>query len=217
MSLEELFRSAAAVLEQRGIVFAVAGGLAADLYRDEPRLTMDVDLTISSRPSVEKAAASVIEELGLRVTVIRQADLDGGPLFAIRRGDTPSCIVVGRGEGEASTPGIDLLLPEIPWVPDAIERAQLNRVDFGFGAVPALTLEDIIIAKLYALRATPPRAKDLDDLQSVFRAGHDWDRGYVAGQMRRFGITVPRAGAPFLPEEILMISKGIARAKRERS
>jgi len=121
--------------------------------------------------------------------------------------------LVGRPEGDTPSAGVDILLPAIPWVEDAVSRAQLNAVDFGFGAVPVLTLEDVVIAKLYALRAKPLRVKDLDDLQSIFGADHEMDRAYVAGQMRRFGITVPREAEPFLPDIVLKISRDIVRTR----
>lgn len=217
MSLENLFRSAVDELRERGVLFAVAGGFAAALYRDQPRLTMDVDLGILPESEAEQTAISVIESLGLQAGIIRKADLAGGPMFAIRRGNTEPCIVVGRPAGEPSAPGVDFLLPSIPWMADAIARAQANAVDFGFGAIPALTLEDIIVAKLCALGTTPLRAKDLDDLQSIFSAGHDVDMPYLAGQMRRFETTVPRPAEPFLPDLILKISRDIVRSARRQT
>ena len=160
-------------------------------------------------------AVSVIKALGLEAIIARKADLAGGPLFAIRRRNTEPCIVVGRGVGDASAEGVDILLPAIPWVTDAVKRAQANAVDFGFGAVPALTLEDIILAKLYALGAARLRAKDLDDLQSIFEADHQVDMPYIAGQMRRFGIVVPREAETFLPGIILQFSRDVRRLRRQ--
>ena len=125
-------------------------------------------------------------------------------------------MVVGRPADKASAEGVDILLPAIPWVTDAVRRAQANAVDFGFGAVPALTLEDIILAKLYALGAARLRAKDLDDLQSIFDAGHEVDLPYLAGQMRRFGVAIPRAAEPFLADSVLQLSRGILRSRRRR-
>ena len=46
MSIEQFFKAAVRELDRRNLSFAVAGGLAADLYRTDPRLTMDVDLAI---------------------------------------------------------------------------------------------------------------------------------------------------------------------------
>ena len=214
MSLDELFRAAVLELRERNVLFAVAGGFAADLYRHDPRLTMDVDLVILTKSQGTETAVSVIEALGLRAGIARKADLAGGPLFAIRKRNTEPCMIVGRPFGEASAQGVDILLPAIPWVTDAVQRAQANAVDFGFGPVPALTLEDVILAKLYALGAARLRAKDLDDLQSIFEAGHQVDVPYVAGQMRRFEITIPSAAQPFLPDTVLQLSRDILRARR---
>ncbi len=208
MSLEILFKAAVRELRERNILFAVAGGLAADLYRTEPRLTMDVDLVIlvegKSGPEI---ATSVLNALGLHAGVARAADLAGGPLFAIRRRNTAPCIVVGRTAGNSSPEGVDILLPALPWAKDAVGRAQVNLVDFGFGPVPALTLEDVILSKMYCLMASPIRAKDLDDLQSVFAASHDIDMPYLAGQLQRFKIVIPKTAKAFLPKQILLLAR----------
>jgi hypothetical protein len=219
MTLEAIFQAAVESLRKRSIDFAVAGGLAADLYRDEPRLTMDVDLGIMTEGDSLKTAISVIESLNLKAGIVREADFAGGPLFAIRRQNTLPYMVVGRPPGEPSAPGVDILLPSIPWTADAIRRAQDNVVDFGFGDVPVLLLEDVIVAKLFALRAHPIRAKDLDDLQSIFAAGHDIDKPYLAGQLRRYRITIPDAAQAFLPKWLLELARDMARAERrgERS
>jgi hypothetical protein len=207
MSLERLFKAAVRELRERRILFAVAGGLAADLYRSEPRLTMDVDLVILTEGSGTETAISVIEALGLHAGIARAADLAGGPLFAIRRRNTEPRMIVGRSPGKASSEGVDIILPSIPWAKSAVERGQSNQVDFGFGPVPALTLEDIILAKLYSLMATPLRAKDLDDLQSIFSSRPDLDLPYLAGQMQRIQITIPKAAKGFLPKPILQLCR----------
>ena len=153
MSLKALFKSAVAELRKRDIPFAVAGGFAADLYRREPRLTMDVDLVILVDKNAVDTASDVIRSLGLHPGVVREADLAGGPMFAIRRKSSKPCMVVGRKKGESSGEGVDILLPEIPWAEQAVTRAQDNQVDFGFGDVPTLTVEDVVIAT--------PKAPDL--------------------------------------------------------
>ncbi|NCC50633.1 MAG: hypothetical protein EOM20_05390 [Spartobacteria bacterium] len=211
MSLKSQFKSAVRELHKREVMFAVAGGLAADLYRHEPRLTMDVDLVILTEDKAPETATSVLRAIGLGVGIVRQADLDGGPLFAIRRKSTPPCMVVGRAAGGE---GVDILLPEIPWVSQAVLRAQDNLVDFGFGKIPALTAEDVIIAKLYTLRSAHMRAKDLDDLQSIFAADPEMDVPYLAGQIGRLGLTVPKAAKPFLPAELLKTVSDISRSKK---
>lgn len=227
VSLETLFRSAVCELRHRDVQFAVAGGFAADLYRMQPRVTMDVDLVVLTDAHPLETAVSVIEALGLHAGIARKADLDGGPLFAIRRHNTEPCMIVGRTEGTSGGEGVDILLPAIPWVRDAVLRAQSNLVDFGFGPVPVLSVEDVVLSKLYALRASPLRAKDLDDLQSIFEAGHELDTAYLAGRIQQFGIAIPAAAKPLLPKVLLKLarqahphvpssrSKQKAKAKRE--
>jgi hypothetical protein len=60
------------------------------------------------------------------------------------------------------------------------------------------------------------RAKDLDDLQSVFAAVKDVDWAYLAGQMQRFKIVIPRGADPFLPERVLQLSRDVKRAGKRR-
>jgi hypothetical protein len=212
MQLETLFKSAVIELSKLDLTFAVAGGLAAALYRDQPRFTMDVDISIFAKSHALQHAQQLMKTLGLEAGIAREADLAGGPLFAIRKGSTKACMVVGRKTDDPSGIGVDILLPALPWVEDAVARAQDNAMDFGFGPVPTLTLEDVILAKLFALKSARLRAKDLDDLQSILGAGHDINMAYLSAQMRQFDITVPKPAEAFLPDIILKISRDIARS-----
>jgi len=214
MTLEGLFKQAVDELHKRGVEFAVAGGFAMDLYRREPRLTMDIDFAILTEGGDLETAIAIIESLGLHAGVAREADLAGGPLFAIRRQSTSPCMIVGRPPGNPSGEGVDLLLPSIPWVESALKRAQVNQVDFGFGAVPALTIEDAILSKLHVLKRL--RAKDLDDLQSIFEAQHDTDIPFLAGQVRHFGIDIPPQAEPFLPDWLVTLCRDAGRSKRSK-
>ncbi len=215
MSLESLFKAATHELDTRHVPYAVAGGLAASLYRKESRLTMDVDLVILTGSESVKTAVAVLEAIGLATGIARKADLAGGPLFAIRRQNTTPCMVVGRAADKSHASGVDILLPSLPWARDAVPRAQDNKVDFGFGPVPVLTLEDIILAKLYALTAGMPRPKDIDDLQSIFEAGcNAMDTPYLAGQMKRLELTIPPTAEPFLPAVLIALSRDVRRSLR---
>ena len=212
MTLEELFKHAVEALRKRAVPFAVVGGFAVDLYRHEPRLTMDVDLAIMAETDNLKMAVSILESLGLHAGVAREADLAGGPLFAIRSRSTRPCMVIGRPCDDPSGEGVDILLPTLPWVESALERAQANEVDFGFGPVPTLTLEDAILSKLHALNRL--RAKDLDDLQSIFEAKNEIDTVFLSGQMRRFDVAIPRQAEPFLPDWLVKLSRDVSRSRR---
>lgn len=218
MSLESLFKDAVHQLEIQKIPFAVAGGLAASLYRQEPRMTMDVDLVIMAESGGTAAAVSVLQAIGLETGIALKADLAGGAMFAIRRKNTATCMVVGRAADQSHEWGVDILLPALPWAGDAVLRAQDNQIEFGFGAVPTLTLEDMILAKLHALSAGIPRPKDLDDLQSIYTTnGEDVDTVYLAAQMRRFALVVPASAKPFLPAGLLTLARDIQRQIRRNS
>lgn len=216
MSLKSLFKAAVAELRKQRVPFAVAGGFAADLYRLEPRLTMDVDLVILVDDRAMETAKAVIEAIGLRPGIIRRADLAGGPMFAIKRKSTKPCMVVGRKAGDSAGEGVDILLPEIPWVEQAVRRAKNNLVDYGFGPIPALTVEDVIIAKLYALQAADLRAKDMDDLQSIFAAEPKLNMPYIAGQVDRLHLDIKKNAIPFLPTALLDVAKDVARARKSK-
>ncbi|HMP73598.1 MAG TPA: nucleotidyl transferase AbiEii/AbiGii toxin family protein [Kiritimatiellia bacterium] len=208
MSLRELFEAAVVELRRRRIAFALAGGLAADLYRAEPRLTMDVDLALATarQEDAARTGSEILRGLGLEAGVLR-----GGPLFAIKSRRTKPVMLVGRVKGGKDEPGLDLLLPSLPWTGTAIVRAEGNLVDFGFGPVPVLRLEDVIVSKLYALQGSEVRAKDLDDLQSIYAAGHVVDRAYLAGRIGEFGLRVPASVKVLVPEELRKLCGGRGR------
>ncbi len=214
MSLESLFRDTVSALHERDILFAVAGGMAANLYRMESRLTMDVDFVIMIESRAMQVAISVLESIGLEAGVAREADLAGGPMFAIRRGNTKPCMVIGRRHGDTAGVGIDIILPAVPWAKDATRRAQDNLVDYGFGLIPVLTAEDVILSKLYALNSAKLRVKDLDDLQSIYELKADIDLAYLSGQMRKFNIIIPKAAEPFLDDQILKVARDMVRTAR---
>jgi len=216
VSLVELFRRATEVLGRRGIRFAVAGGFAADIYRAEHRVTQDIDFSIVTDGPAERLAVATLEELGLHPAVARRADLAGGPLFAIRRGNTEPCMVVGRPAGKPGAAGVDLLLPALAWVPEAVRRAQDNLIDFGFGPLPTLTIEDVLLAKFSALRGAPSRFKDLDDLASIWETAPELDLEYLAGQMHGLHLVVPKPVADKAPEVLRRISRDVAKEIRRQ-
>jgi hypothetical protein len=207
MSLRAYFESAVDELRKRNVPFAVAGGFAADLYRNEPRLTMDIDLALLVDHSELATARSILKSLGLKTGIARVADLAGGPPHALKKKNTKPCIAIGRPADQPDGEGVDLLLSGFPWIQKAVHRAQHNLIDFGFGAVPCLTIEDVILAKCWAIQTGPLRAKDLDDLQSIYAGGQEVDDAYLAGQFSRFKIKPPKAAIPLLPDELLQLVK----------
>jgi len=94
---------------------------------------------------------------------------------------------------------IDILLPELPWIIPAVERAQHNRIDLGFAAIPVVTPEDLVIAKCFALNNSPDRFQDLDDLKEIFESVKDLDLDYLRGRLTELAITVPEPVRKFSP------------------
>jgi len=181
-------------LEKDQIPFALAGGLVASLYRKEPRATADIDFAILTEDA--KKAEACLRALGLKVQFLRKANLEGGPAFAIKRQNTPIFILCGRSSNEEI--GVDLILSNMPWVEGALERSHANPIDFGFGAIPCITIEDLVLAKLYSVRNQSTRFMDLDDLKSIFESKNDLDWSYLNYQIKILNLSIPDLIKPFV-------------------
>ena len=217
MTIIDRLKEVVGLLEQSGTRYALAGGLAASCYRTEERTTKDIDIIIFTEGSLEDTAAELLTKLNLTPGYARQADLKGGPLFAIKNKSTPVYIVVGRNAKDSSIIGVDFILPTMPWATDALERAQQHRINMGFGELPIITVEDVIIAKLFSVGDKSDRFKDLDDLQSIFRAHHKFDYNYLNGQMLKFELALPEVLEKDAPEDLLWISKTVRKAIRKKN
>jgi hypothetical protein len=207
----ERLRSASRALRTVNCRYAVAGGIAANLYRSEPRLTQDVDLLLLAEPAEEseEVASQFLRKLGFEVGRARVADLVTAPMMGKKT--TPVVLLVGRGKGKKEEGGVDILLPKMAWVPSAVERAQHHQVNFGFGKLPTITIEDFILAKVFAIRDNPSRFKDLDDLQSVFGLKPELDLVYLAEAFVRFHLTLPRELKRIAPKGLrTAVRKGAA-------
>lgn len=199
MTLSEFFHSVIVLLEKKKVQFALAGGFVASIYRDQPRATQDLDFLLLSGENSEKKAQEILSELNLESLTLRKAQLEGGPMFAIKNKSSPVCIVAGRKQNSI---GVDFLLPTIPWVSEALERAQHNGVDFGFGKVPCITPEDFILSKLYSYENQKTRFMDLDDLQSVFQKKHSIDFVYLKTRMSKLNLKIPAILSSSVPDEL---------------
>jgi|GEM_PF-770610 len=215
MNLIEFFKEVVKVLQRSDVEYALAGGLVASMYRENERTTNDLDFLILAEKGTQEAAASIIKKFKLVPHIIRSADLEGGPLFAIKKKNTAPYIIAGRAKKEDQKIGLDFILPSMPWFDEALKRAQYNKIDFGFGPIPSLTKEDVIISKLYSLRNDPTRFNDLDDLKSIMQAGHTIDMPYICGQMQKLKLSVPDSLKDIVPRPILMTSKRIIKESRK--
>lgn len=207
MDLKSFFKKIVGILKREKVRYALAGGLTASIYRQEERLTRDLDFLIFSEFHPEQKAIEIIRSLDLEPHLVRKADLEGGPLFLIKSKRSAPWIVAGRGPKDSSKIGVDFILPALPWFENALKRAERNTIDFGFGKVPCLTVEDVILSKFFSLRNDPTRFNDLDDLKSIFLVKHPLDLAYLAGEMRRLGLEVPPPVRDLAPKVLHLVSK----------
>lgn len=194
-----LLKAAVAVFEKRGAAYCLIGGHAASLYRSQERLTRDVDFALVAEPisNSRKLAEEVISELGLT------------PMLGfIARSDTSSsrpvvCMVTSTPPPKEQKGLIDILLPDLPWVISAVERAQHNCMDLGFAKVPVITPEDLVIAKSFALADSPERFQDLDDLKEIFKAVKDLDQDYIRAAFAKFSLGIPQVLRKYAPVRLV--------------
>jgi hypothetical protein len=199
MNLQVFFKKVRAELQKRNISYAMAGGFVASVYRKEPRATEDLDFFFLAKTYEDGVATELIDFFGLKTHIVRKADLEGGPVFAIKNKNTPINMVVGRSNEK---PGLDLILSNIKWSEGIMERAQANKVDFGFGPIPCLTVEDILIAKFYSFANNKTLFKDLDDIQSIFQADNDLDYDYILGRLHELNLWIPKEVVQSTPREL---------------
>lgn len=201
MTISEQLKNVTVLLEKHSVSYALAGGVVASLYREEERLTRDLDFIFFSKHS-ESLCSEVLKELNLIPVPLTKAELEGGPLHAIKRKSTPVWMICGTSN-EPSQVRVDFLLPSIPWCEKALERAV--RVDFGFGKIPCLTVEDFLLSKLFSLANRSDRFKDLDDLQAIFRAKSKLDLTYLSDRMVELKLRIPQVLKKDAPTELIRL------------
>ena len=157
-------------------------------------------------------AKEIIAEIGLHGAALGRAQLEGGPKFAIEGKSSPTVVVVGRDTEKRFETGVDILLPELFWVKDAVERAQHNLMDFGFAKIPCITVEDLLIAKLDARMGTRKRLKDLDDVQSILDNEPKLDIDYLGAKLMKHSLFFPAD----LEQELHYLLGRISRSVRKK-
>jgi hypothetical protein len=131
---------------------------------------------------VEKAAEKTLRAIGATVSVgvIENLSLlspDSKPLL------------IGTFKQRRIVSSVDILIPSLPWVPNAVERAQHNVISYGLFAAPTLTPEDILIAKIFALMIEPNRFQDLDDIKAISTNSKlSLDESYLEARCKELGI-----------------------------
>lgn len=208
MDIVSLLKKVITYLKTSQVRFALAGGLVTSVYRKERRDTADLDFLILAEDP-QKKAEEIIKYFGMNPGIARKADLEGGPPWLIKKKTSPVWMVVGRDFKDKDSIGLDFLLPTIPWFDRALERAEHNAIDYGFGPIPSLTVEDIVISKLFALSKRSDRFKDLDDLQSIFESEIEIDFKYLSGRMGELFLPIPSILHKISPQALRVVSKKI--------
>ena len=144
----------AAVFDAMGTDWAVVGGHAANVYRDEPRLTGDVDLMLLATEAEMSAIAEAFRERGWQVSH--------------RPGDQWLVRLQHPMHGRA-----DLIAAETEYQKGAIRRARRSPLRES-GDAKVIRAEDVVILKLIA-----HRYRDDDDVASILAAGAPLDCAYL--------------------------------------
>ena len=178
------------LLERSKTSYALAGGLVANLYRSEARLTNDIDIAVLANAQNIDSLSALLKQAHLSVGQVKEGDLQKIP-FPKKRSKTPVQILVGRNPDQPEATGVDLLLSNMLWVPNAIARAQYNKINIFKQTCPCLTIEDLLLSKLHAL-SNNVRYKDLDDLEELFKKQKDFDHSHLIGRMLEYKLTIPK-------------------------
>jgi hypothetical protein len=181
----ELKRLAEQLKEYDGS-WALCGGVVASIYRQAPRFTADIDVAIVDRDdrTAEELASEILINMKYTPIVGFVPNMSGV-------GGQQKALVCARNERDAQFIGIDFLLPVFPWIPTAVQRAQHNKVDYGFSRLPTITVEDLLVAKICALRAVE-RSQDAEDIRSVLKSSLDIDLDQVLKEAARLKLAVPQ-------------------------
>jgi hypothetical protein len=199
--IQKQFELILRTLKKKNARFALAGGYAASLYRKMERFTKDIDLLLWTEDNVIQDAKDIINELGLEAYEITEAHLKRGPMHKLKSRNTPVWMVSGRSQSKTAVP-VDFILHLFPWMLEALERAQLNQYDIGFGwKIPVITPEDVLLAKFMALNDDSSRIDDISDIREIF--GHTpISLPYLVGRMEKHRIGCPSVATEFVPDVI---------------
>jgi len=196
-------KQAVKAFKKLGCRYCLIGGHAASLYRSQERLTKDVDFALVAEPLADSRslAEQVIKTMGL---IPMLGFIPAGSKEPKRKA---ICMVTSRPPPNESKGLIDILLPELPWLSQAVERAQHNKIDLGFDVVPVITPEDLVLAKSYALNNAPDRFQDLDDLKEIFGNVKDLDLDYLRHNLGKLKLKIPELVREFAPTGLLPRSR----------
>ena len=208
MTFEELISKASALFNERGIQYALVGGVAASFYRDEKRTTEDVDFAVALSTNIVSEALDIARALGFEAKALTEAQLNGGPRFALRsRNRSPEAAILGSDKNGDIGLGFDVLLPSLPWVEESVKRAQSNTIEVLGVTVPVITPEDLLIAKLFAVNSRPDRDSDASDIRSILKARKDIDVTYLTSKVGEHKLAIPKSLQECFDYRVLRVAR----------
>lgn len=188
MKLLTILNKVVKTLEKLECQYCLIGGYAASIYRNQERLTHDIDFALVANDisKSKSIAEKCIKGIGLKPMV---GIIPIGEHEPQRKNVSMITSESISGDIKGS---IDIILPELPWVQFSVQRAQYNIINLGFIKIPVITPEDIIISKCYALRNNPDRFKDLDDIKEIFIGVKDLDLDYLEAKLDELALSIPK-------------------------
>ena len=205
-NLIDRLKIAAKKLNSMKLRYALAGGLAASIYRKQPRLTQDIDFAILS--ASYKRARAMADKILLSMDL---KPILGWADQSRTKAKRNVAFVLGRPRAESKAGAVDIILPCLPWVKRAVTRAQSNVIDFGGVLVPTLTPEDVIIAKAFALQSDPLRFQDLDDIKEILLGPTEIDLTYIVSEFERLSLVLPKELEGALPSFVVRVFRRVRR------
>jgi predicted nucleotidyltransferase len=165
-------RLANAILRDAGVPHALLGGIAANLYRKEPRATQDVDFAVRADRAAPERLLAAFESAGWK---------------PVTRWDKHESIRLSAPD----LPRVDLLLTRNPFEESALARAAELTID---GVEMRIVRpEDLVVYKLIA-----GRPHDYEAVGAILHALGTIDEAYVVGWLEQFGLA--ERWAPALDE-----------------
>jgi predicted nucleotidyltransferase len=168
--MQSALTAVARALSALGSPGMLIGGFAAAAH-GVPRLTRDIDVTVSGRGLDLDHLLRVLEESGIR------ARIEDAVAFAREH----QVLLVRHG---ASGVDVDVTIAWLPFEEQALRSAE--RIDVGGVELPVVRPEDLIIYKLVAWR--PQDQQDVERLLERFAAKVDLTR--IRGVLEEFAIVL---------------------------
>lgn len=155
----------AGALEKFGIPYIVIGGQAVLVY-GEPRLTVDIDVTLGRGAEQIDEVLTLLQSLGWKSLV-------SNPSHFVKDKMVLPC------QDPESGVRVDLIFSNTEYEKAALQR--FKKVKIGMTDVRFASLEDVVIQKVFA-----GRPRDLEDVRVLLNKNKELDYVYVRRWLKGF-------------------------------